>query len=79
MIEHNNGNINNSINIPLFEINSKLNNLNKSDKYLIHCETGYRSMIAASILKKNGFTNLIDINDGYQGLTKNQNGEILNS
>ena len=29
--------------------------LNKSDKYLIHCETGYRSMIATSLLKKNGF------------------------
>ena len=78
VIEYKNGNIDNSINIPLFKINDHLNELNKSDKYLIHCETGYRSMIATSLLKKNGFKNLIDIGDGYLGFIKNNNVEILN-
>ena len=77
VIEHKNGNVDNSVNIPLFEINNYLNELNKSDKYLIYCETGYRSMIATSLLKKNGFNHLIDISDGYLGFLKNKNVEIL--
>ena len=61
------------MNIPLFEISSYLKKLDKKGDYLIHCETGYRSMIASSILKKNGFNNVIDISDGYQGYIKNSN------
>ena len=52
--------------------------MDKKGDYLIHCETGYRSMIASSILKKNGFNNVIDISDGYQGYIKNSNVEVLN-
>ena len=55
LFEYNNGKIKNSLNIPLFEINSNLNKLDRNGNYLIHCETGYRSMIALSLLKKNGF------------------------
>ena len=78
LFEYNNGRIKNSLNIPLFEINSNLNKLDRNGNYLIHCETGYRSMIALSILKKNGFNNVIDISDGYQGYLKNNNVEVLN-
>ena len=77
VIEYKNGNIDNSVNIPLFEIKNHLNKLNKSDKYLLHCETGYRSMIATSLLKKNGFNHLIDISDGYLGFLKKKTIEIL--
>ena len=78
LFEYNNGRIKNSLNIPLFEINSNLNKLDRNGNYLIHCETGYRSMIALSLLKKNGFNNVIDISDGYQGYLKNNNVEVLN-
>ena len=78
LFEYNNGKIKNSLNIPLFEINSNLNKLDRNGNYLIHCETGYRSMIALSLLKKNGFNNVIDISDGYQGYLKNNNVEVLN-
>ncbi len=78
LFEYNNGKIKDSLNIPLFEISSNLNKLDKKGNYLIHCETGYRSMIASSLLKKNGFNNVIDISDGYQGYIKNSNVQILN-
>ena len=78
LFEYNNGKIKKSINIPLFELSSFLNKLDKKGNYLIHCETGYRSMIASSLLKKNGFNNVIDISDGYQGYIKNNNVEVLN-
>ena len=78
LFEYNNGKIKKSFNIPLFELSSHLNKLDKKENYLIHCETGYRSMIASSLLKKKGFNNIIDISDGYQGYIKNNNIEVLN-
>ena len=38
--------------------------------YYIHCAGGYRSMIAASILKANGKHNLIDIQGGFGAIKK---------
>jgi rhodanese-related sulfurtransferase len=34
----------------------------------MHCAGGYRSVIAASILKARGFDNLIDIEKGFKGI-----------
>ena len=53
--------------IPLSLLSSKLGKLDKSGQYLVHCAGGYRSMIAASILKKNGITNFKNV---YGGLAK---------
>lgn len=52
-----------SLHLQILEEN--LNELDKETPYLIHCGGGYRSMIAASILKKHGFTDLINIHKGY--------------
>ena len=58
----------NSKKIPLSEIYLNLDFFNKKDKIYVHCAGGYRSMIAISILKRNGFNNVIDINKGYKGI-----------
>ncbi len=50
---------------PLDYIPSWQNNLVKDKEYHIHCAGGYRSMIAASILKQNGYHKLIDIAGGF--------------
>ena len=34
----------------------------------MHCAGGYRSMIAASILKSRGIHNLINIQDGFDAI-----------
>jgi rhodanese-related sulfurtransferase len=39
----------------------------KGDFY-IHCAGGYRSMIAASILKSRGIHNLIDVRGGFAAI-----------
>ena len=36
--------------------------------YYIHCAGGYRSMIAASILKARGIENVIDVAGGYAAI-----------
>jgi rhodanese-related sulfurtransferase len=44
--------------------------LNKNKSYHIHCAGGYRSVIAISLLKKNGYTNLIDVAGGFTALSE---------
>jgi hydroxyacylglutathione hydrolase len=53
-----------AINIPLNQFPNFINTLNKSDVILLYCAGGYRSMIAASLLQKEGFTNIVNVNGG---------------
>lgn len=53
---------------PLDYINDWTNEVNTSKTYYIHCAGGYRSMIAASILKARGVENVIDIAGGYAAI-----------
>jgi len=55
-------------NTPLSEINSHLAKFPKEDNFYIHCAGGYRSMIAASILKSRGIHNLIDVQGGFKSI-----------
>ncbi|RMF02836.1 MAG: MBL fold metallo-hydrolase [Bacteroidetes bacterium] len=55
-------------NFPLDYINSNMNRLQPDEHYYLHCAGGYRSMIAASILKARGFHNLTDIQKGWKAI-----------
>ena len=55
----------NITNFPLDFVNEKYNELDKNQKYYIHCAGGYRSMITSSILKARGFDNLIEVAGGF--------------
>jgi glyoxylase-like metal-dependent hydrolase (beta-lactamase superfamily II) len=55
-------------NTPLSTLNEHLAEFPKEDKFYIHCAGGYRSMIAASILKSRGFHNMIDVQGGYKAI-----------
>ena len=57
-----------SDNIPLNQIFHHLSRFSKDQAYTIICAGGYRSMIAASILRQNGWENLVDIRDGFSGI-----------
>ena len=61
-----------SNNIPLNDLNLHLSEFPKEEEFFLHCAGGYRSMIAASILKSRGFHNLIDIQGGYQALKQTE-------
>ena len=51
-------------------INTQMEDINRENTYYVHCAGGYRSVIAASILKARGFNNLIDIAGGFGALKK---------
>ena len=62
------GSVNNSINIPLNQLNSKIDTLDKNNEYIIYCAGGYRSVMAASILKKNNFKSVINVSGGFNAI-----------
>jgi rhodanese-related sulfurtransferase len=58
-----------SKNIPLDSILNNLAEFNLENQYYIICQGGYRSIIAASILKRNGIHQTIDIYGGIKNFT----------
>ncbi|MAP54776.1 MBL fold metallo-hydrolase [Altibacter sp.] len=59
-----------AVNIPLNRINENLSQFPKDKPMLLHCAGGYRSMIAASILKQRGWDNVKDVIGGFQEISK---------
>ncbi|WP_431158839.1 MBL fold metallo-hydrolase [Winogradskyella poriferorum] len=51
-------------------INEQMNEVDRDKTYYVHCAGGYRSVIAASILKARGFQNLVDIAGGFGAIQK---------
>ena len=54
-----------AINIPLGSLASRTNELDPSKLLVVHCKGGYRSSIAASLLRRAGFTDIADLTGGY--------------
>lgn len=55
---------------PLDYINEDLAEYPKNQPFIIHCAGGYRSMIAASILKSRGWDNFVDVEGGFTAIAK---------
>ena len=53
---------------PLDFLNEHLAEFPKEENFYVHCAGGYRSMIAASILKARGYHNVIDVKGGYAAI-----------
>ncbi len=51
-------------------INQNLAAFSKEETNYVHCAGGYRSMIAASLLKARGHHNLVDVRGGFNALKK---------
>jgi hydroxyacylglutathione hydrolase len=60
----------NAVNIPLNELNLRFTELPKDQAFILHCAGGYRSMIAASILKSRGFDDFKDVEGGMTEILK---------
>jgi glyoxylase-like metal-dependent hydrolase (beta-lactamase superfamily II)/rhodanese-related sulfurtransferase len=60
----------NAINVPLNQLNEKLSMIPKEEKFIMHCAGGYRSMIAASILKSRAYENFVDVEGGMSEILK---------
>ena len=55
-------------NTPLDFLNDHLDRFPENNPFYIHCAGGYRSVIAASVLKKRGIHNLIDVQGGFKAI-----------
>ncbi|WP_080059129.1 MBL fold metallo-hydrolase [Spirosoma aerolatum] len=60
-------------NLPLDYLNDNMARIDRRKTYYVHCAGGYRSMVAISILKARGFTNLIDVAGGFAAIKKTGN------
>ncbi|SHJ79961.1 MBL fold metallo-hydrolase [Pseudozobellia thermophila] len=55
-------------NTPLDFLNDHMDEFPEDKDFYVHCAGGYRSVIAASILKSRGIHNLFDIGGGFEAL-----------
>ena len=70
--EYLSGHISYAENTPLDFLNDYLDRFPKNNPFFIHCAGGYRSVIAASILKKRGIHNLIDVQGGFKKIKETE-------
>lgn len=63
----------NAISVPLGELESRLNELNKEDAIFVICRTGNRSDFASQKLAENGFTNVMNVVPGMSQWTGETN------
>lgn len=66
--EYEQGHLAEARNIPLDFFLEELKRVDVSKPYAVHCKSGYRSMIAASILQAKGMDNITDIIGGFDAL-----------
>jgi glyoxylase-like metal-dependent hydrolase (beta-lactamase superfamily II)/rhodanese-related sulfurtransferase len=61
-----------AINIPLDFINEQMASFPKDKPFVMHCAGGYRSMIAASILKSRGYDQFREVAGGFGAISKTE-------
>jgi len=67
-LEFDNGHVTSALNIPLQSMTNltMISNFEDHDNIYIHCAGGYRSVIASSLLKRQGIHNLRNVLGGYE-------------
>jgi hydroxyacylglutathione hydrolase len=64
--EHEGGHITGALNIPLTQLDERIGEIPPGRPVVVHCEGGYRSAIAASLLQKLGRRGVHDMVGGYK-------------
>lgn len=68
--EYEAGHLASATNLALDFFADQLDTLSMNEQYSVHCKSGYRSMIAASILAANGAKGVVDMIGGYDSISK---------
>lgn len=55
---------------PLSDMPANVSEFDKNKTYVVHCGGGYRSMTAISLMKKEGFNDLINVYGGFAAMQK---------
>jgi glyoxylase-like metal-dependent hydrolase (beta-lactamase superfamily II)/rhodanese-related sulfurtransferase len=64
--------VENSVLFSLDYINDNFGDLDRSKEYILHCRSGYRSTIAASILQARGFIKLKNVLGTFEDISKSE-------
>ncbi len=72
------GHVKDAMNLPLNNMTdvAQIARMEENQNIYIHCESGYRSLIAASILKKQGYHNIRNISGGWAKIKEQKNIKI---
>lgn len=66
----------NAENAPLDYYWESMAKLDKDKTYYVHCKSGYRSMVFTSILRANGYKNLVDVQGGFDAIKESGKFEV---
>jgi hydroxyacylglutathione hydrolase len=77
--EFGDGHLKDAINLPLGDLcdPGTMANLTEDQNLYVHCAGGYRSVIAASLMKRQGIHNLRNVLGGWNSIKKQQNVDII--
>lgn len=64
------GHVEGAQNKPLAEINDWIREIDPNQHFYVHCASGYRSMVASSILQARGYHNFSEIQGGFNSIQK---------
>lgn len=72
--EYADGHIKDAVNIPLANLvdPASMASIEDNDNLYVHCQSGYRSVIAASLLKRQGIHNLRNVVGGWKEIEKQE-------
>ena len=78
-VEYAEGHLADAINIPLNEMTDPASMANIEDRHnlYVHCASGYRSIIAASLLKRQGIHNLRNVVGGWNAIKELEKVKIV--
>jgi rhodanese-related sulfurtransferase len=67
-----NGHLKDALNLPLDHLKDPgaMADLDETQNIYVHCLGGYRSIIAASLIKRQGFHNIRNVNGGWNAITQ---------
>jgi hydroxyacylglutathione hydrolase len=73
------GHLKDAVNIPLNDMNdpASMANLEEDQNIYVHCAGGYRSVIASSLIKRQGIHNLRNIIGGWGKIKEQEKAEII--
>jgi glyoxylase-like metal-dependent hydrolase (beta-lactamase superfamily II)/rhodanese-related sulfurtransferase len=77
--EYADGHLKDAVNIPLNDMNDPgtIAELEDEPNYYVHCAGGYRSVIAASLIKRQGIHNLRNVLGGWAKIKEQEKAEIV--
>ncbi len=70
--EFNSGALIDAVNIDVLtpSFAKEISKLDKNEHYIVYCRSGVRSLKAIKIMKELGFNNIVNVEEGYNGLKK---------